>query len=292
MLNPEEESQNTNTSEEKKAAASPEKEEVKPKAEKKTAKKEKVSAAPTDRKAPPKEVGKSADSAGKKGKAAPKEGKAEAKKAKSKADKGKSEKPKAASRVPKDYIPRQLKNYRESVAAELTQRFNYKNPMMIPQLQKIILNVGIGEGAQNSKLLEAASHELAAITGQKPVITRAKKSISNFKLRQGMPVGCRVTLRGWRMWEFLDRIMNVTIPRIRDFRGFSDRSFDGRGNYSVGIKEQIAFPEIDIDKIERVHGMDITFVTSAKSDEEAHALLEVFGWPFRRRATQSAEQPA
>jgi large subunit ribosomal protein L5 len=210
---------------------------------------------------------------------------------KAKKEKKKGKEPVGDTKVPADYLPRLLKMYRDQIMSELTKRFGYKNSMMIPRLDKIILNVGIGEGAQNPKLLESATQELASITAQKPVITRARKSISNFKLRAGMSVGCRVTLRGWRMWEFLDRLMAVAIPRIRDFRGLSDRSFDGRGNYTFGIREQIIFPEIDIDKIERVHGMDITFVTSARTDEEAHALLECMGWPFRRRA-QSTEQAA
>ncbi|MCX6638978.1 MAG: 50S ribosomal protein L5 [bacterium] len=189
-------------------------------------------------------------------------------------------------------MPRLQKIYRQDVIPELIKRFNFSNRMMVPRLEKIILNIGIGEAGQNPKLLESASKELALITGQKPVITRAHKSISNFKLRKGMPIGCRVTLRRFHMWEFMDRLLYVAIPRIRDFRGMSDRSFDGRGNYSVGIKEQIIFPEIDMDKIERMHGMDITFVTTSRTDEEAHALLTALGFPFRSRAAKPPQQAA
>jgi large subunit ribosomal protein L5 len=210
-----------------------------------------------------------------------------------KSGKKKDKKEAAPVQVPSDYIPRLKRQYWEKIVPALVKRFSYKNVMMAPRLEKIVLNVGIGEASQNPKLLESAVEELAAIAGQRPSITRARKSISNFKLRAGMPVGCRVTLRGWRMWEFLDRLMSIAIPRIRDFRGLSDRSFDGRGSYTFGIREQIIFPEIDIDKIERVHGMDITLVTTAKSDEEAYALLEEMGWPFRRRRqTQTSEQEA
>ncbi|MBU0520513.1 50S ribosomal protein L5 [bacterium] len=188
-------------------------------------------------------------------------------------------------------MPRMQILYTDKVVPVLMKRFEYKNIMMVPRLQKIVLNVGIGDAAANPKVLESAARELALISSQKPEITKARKSISNFKLREGMDIGCRVTLRGRRMWEFLDRMMSIVIPRMRDFRGLSDRSFDGRGNYSFGLKEQIVFPEIDIDKIERVHGMDITFVTSAHTDEEAHALLQEMGWPFRRK-TQSSGQAA
>lgn len=198
----------------------------------------------------------------------------------------------SGEKLPADYVPRKLAGYRDKIVTELMKRFNYKNAMMVPRLEKIVLNVGVGDASQNPKLLEAASNEIAAVTGQKPAITRARLSISNFKLRAGMAIGCRVTLRRWQMWEFLDRLLNIAIPRIRDFRGLSDRSFDGRGNYSMGIKEQIIFPEIDIDKIERVHGLDITFVTTASTDEEAHALLSELGVPFRRRPAQTSEQVA
>lgn len=219
-----------------------------------------------------------------------------------KSDKGKKEskpvkkdkakrKPAEAEKGPVE-VPRLMTYYHETVASALKKRFNYANTMMVPRLEKIVLNTGVGEAAQNAKLLESAMEELAVISGQKPQVTRARKSISNFKLRKGMAIGCRVTLRSWRMWEFLDRLLNVAIPRIRDFRGVSDRSFDGRGNYSLGIREQIIFPEIDIDKIERVHGLDVTFVTTAKTDEEAYALLEELGMPFRRRPAQTSEQAA
>ncbi|RJP75846.1 MAG: 50S ribosomal protein L5 [Candidatus Zixiibacteriota bacterium] len=191
--------------------------------------------------------------------------------------------------MPADYRPRMMLHYRDKVVPEMMKRFAYANTMMVPRLEKIVLNVGIGEAAQNPKLLEAAAKELSSITGQKAAITRARKSISNFKLRKGMAIGCRVTLRRWQMWEFLDRFLSVAIPRIRDFRGLPDRSFDGRGNYTIGLKEQIIFPEIDIDKIERVHGMDITFATSARTDEEAQALLQVLGIPFRRREGEGRE---
>lgn len=219
-----------------------------------------------------------------------------------KSDKGKKEskpdkkdkakdKPAKAEEGPVE-VPRLRTYYSKTVMPELMKRFNYANTMMVPRLEKIVMNTGVGEAVQNAKLLESAMEELAVITGQKPQVTRARKSISNFKLRKGMAIGCRVTLRSWRMWEFLDRLLNVAIPRIRDFRGVSDRSFDGRGNYTIGIREQIIFPEIDIDKIERVHGLDITFVTTARTDEEAYALLAELGMPFRRRAAQTGEQAA
>ena len=155
--------------------------------------------------------------------------------------------------------------------------------MQVPKLEKISLNMGIGGATQDQKLLQNAINELELIAGQRPAITRAKKAVSNFKLREGVPIGCRVTLRREIMYEFLDRFINIASPRIRDFRGFSDKSFDGRGNYTVGIKEQIIFPEIDVDKVNRITGLDITFVIKAKSDEEAHALLSEFGFPFRKR---------
>lgn len=203
--------------------------------------------------------------------------------------KGKEAAPKA---LPPDYAPRLLKHYRETTVPELTKRFSYKNTMMVPKLEKVVLNVGIGEASQNPKILDSASKELAVITGQKPAVSRARKSISNFKLRKGVPIGCRVTLRRWQMYEFLDRLLNIAIPRIRDFRGLSDRSFDGRGNYTIGIKEHIIFPEIDIDKIERVHGLDITLVTTARTDEEAYALLHSLGVPFRRHGGEGRDLAA
>ena len=171
--------------------------------------------------------------------------------------------------------------YKEKVAPALQQEFSYGNPMQVPAITKIVVNMGVGEAAQNSKLMEGALTDMTKITGQKPVITRARKSIANFKLRDGMPVGCRVTLRGDRMWEFLDRLVNVSLPRIRDFKGVSPKSFDGRGNYTLGIKEQIIFPEIDYDKVDKIRGMDITICTTANTNEEGYALLKHFSMPFR-----------
>ncbi len=181
------------------------------------------------------------------------------------------------------YVPRLLVHYREKVVPALMKQFHYKNVMQVPRLEKIVLNMGVGTAVEDTKNLENAMADMAVISGQKPKMTRARKSISNFKLRQGMPIGCTVTLRGWRMYEFLDRYISIAVPRIRDFRGLSDRSFDGRGNYSVGVREQIIFPEIDYDKVDRIRGMNITFVTTAKTDEEAYALLAAFGMPFRKR---------
>jgi large subunit ribosomal protein L5 len=177
--------------------------------------------------------------------------------------------------------PRLQTFYEQSVRGRLQKQFGLANPHEVPRLQKIVLNVGMGEGAKNPKALEAAAEELAVITGQRPVITRAKKAISNFSLRAGVPIGCAVTLRGARMYEFLDRFITLAVPRIRDFRGLPNRSFDGRGNYTFGIKEQMIFPEIDFDKVEKIHGMDITIVTSAPRDDLAMALLRELGWPFR-----------
>jgi len=176
---------------------------------------------------------------------------------------------------------RLFEHYQRVVRAKLAKDFELTNPHEVPRLLKVVVNVGIGEAPKNPKVLDAAVAELAAITGQKPVVTRAKKAISNFALRAGMPIGCAVTLRRARMWEFLDRFINVTVPRIRDFRGLPNKSFDGHGNYSVGIKEQMVFPEIDYDSIEKLHGMDITIVTSTTRDDLAHALLRELGMPFR-----------
>ncbi|KPL07804.1 50S ribosomal protein L5 [bacterium SM23_57] len=189
-------------------------------------------------------------------------------------------------------IPRMKKYYIDNVLPAMQKRFGYSNVMMVPKLEKIIVNVGVGEASQNPKLLESVMEEIGLITGLKPAIARAKKSISNFKLRQGMPIGCHATLRRNRMYEFFDRLMNVAIPRIRDFRGLSDRSFDGRGNYSMGIREQIIFPEIDYDKIDKIRGMNITIVTTANTDEEALELLKEFGFPFRRRVEAEATTEA
>lgn len=173
------------------------------------------------------------------------------------------------------------RHYLETVQPKLRQEFGFTNVNQIPRAVKVVLNVGVGEASKNQKLLDSVVEELSVISGQKPVITRARKSISNFSLRAGMPVGVRVTLRRRRMYEFLDRLVSATIPRIRDFRGLSTKSFDGRGNYSLGVREQIIFPEIDYDRIDRIHGMDITVVTSTNKDDEALALLRELGFPFR-----------
>ena len=186
------------------------------------------------------------------------------------------------------YIPRLKTEYKQRVVPALVKHFNYKNVMMVPKLEKIVVNVGVGEASQNPKLISGVAKEIAAITGQKPLITKARKSISNFKLREGMAIGCKVTLRQDMMYEFFDRLINIAIPRIRDFRGISDRAFDGRGNYSLGIKEQIIFPEIDYDKVDRIRGMDVIIVTSAKTDEEARALFKEFGMPFRKKQEEAA----
>jgi len=172
--------------------------------------------------------------------------------------------------------------YEKKVVPLLMKEFGYKNSMQVPKLVKIVLNMGVGEATQNIKILDAAVEELALIAGQRPVIRRAKKSIAAFKLRAGMPIGCKVTLRRDRMYDFFDKLVNFALPRVRDFKGVSDRAFDGRGNYTLGIKEHIIFPEIDYDKIDKVKGMNITFVTTAKTDEEAKVLLEKLGLPFRR----------
>jgi len=171
--------------------------------------------------------------------------------------------------------------YNKTVAPALTKEFSYKNPMQTPTVTKIVVNMGVGEASQSSKLIEGALTDMTAITGQKPVITRARKSIANFKLREGMAVGCRVTLRGERMWEFMDRLVNVALPRIRDFKGVSPKSFDGRGNFTLGLKEQIIFPEIEYDKVDKVRGMDITICTTAQTNDEGRALLKQFAMPFR-----------
>ncbi len=171
--------------------------------------------------------------------------------------------------------------YQNEVVPALMEKFGYKNKMEVPKLEKVLVNMGLGEAIQNPKAIDAAVGDLRTITGQKPIVTRAKKSIAAFKLRAGMQVGAKVTLRGRRMYEFVDKLVNVVLPRVRDFRGVSPKSFDGRGNYSLGMKEQIIFPEIDYDKVDKVRGMDITFVTSAKNDEEARELLRLLGMPFR-----------
>ena len=184
--------------------------------------------------------------------------------------------------------PRLQTFYESTVRPRLAKSFALANPHQVPKITKIVLNVGMGDAGKNPKQLDAAVEELAAVTGQKPVITKAKKSIANFGLREGMPVGCSVTLRGARMYEFLDRFISIAVPRMRDFRGLPNRSFDGRGNYTFGIKEQMVFPEIDYDKVEKIHGMDITIVTTAGRDDLALALLREFGWPFRGETPQRA----
>lgn len=172
--------------------------------------------------------------------------------------------------------------YRDTVIGRLQEQFGYKTPMQVPRLEKITVNMGVGEAVSDKKQLDQAQNELALITGQKPMVTRARKSIAGFKVREGWPIGCKVTLRRERMYEFLDRLINVAVPRVRDFRGFSPKAFDGRGNYSIGVREQIIFPEIEYDKTDRVRGLDITFTTTAKNDEEARALLDAFSFPFRQ----------
>lgn len=180
------------------------------------------------------------------------------------------------------YVPRLKEKYYAEVRDALQKQFNYPNPMMIPKFEKIVVNMGVGEAATDAKAIDGAVADLRAITGQQPMITRARKSIATFRLRAGMPIGCKVTLRGDRMWEFFDRLTSVAIPRIRDFRGISAKSFDGRGNFSMGVTEQLIFPEIDFDSVDHQRGMDITFVTTANTDEEAKALLDAFGFPFKK----------
>jgi len=177
--------------------------------------------------------------------------------------------------------PRLKARYKSDVVAALSSQFGFKNRMQIPTLTKVIVNMGVGEAAKDSKLIEGAVRDLATITGQKPIVTKERKSIANFKLREGQPIGAHVTLRGDRMWEFMDRLLSISLPRIRDFRGLSPKQFDGSGNYTFGLTEQVVFPEIEQDKLDRVRGMDITIVTSAKNDDEGRALLRALGFPFR-----------
>ncbi|KUO49461.1 MAG: 50S ribosomal protein L5 [Sphingomonadales bacterium BRH_c42] len=184
-----------------------------------------------------------------------------------------------------DYKPRLKQMYEDQIVKAMTEKFGYTNRLQVPRLDKITLNMGVGEGSQDKKKVQTAADEMALIAGQKPVITKAKKSIAQFKLREGMPIGCKVTLRRERMYEFLDRLVTIAMPRVRDFRGLNPKSFDGRGNYAMGLKEQIVFPEISYDRIEKVRGMDIIVTTTAKTDEEARELLRLFGFPF------PAEQP-
>ena len=179
-------------------------------------------------------------------------------------------------------VPNLKAKYQAEIAPALMQKFGYKSPMQIPKLEKIVVNCGCGEARDNAKVLEAVVGDLTKITGQKAIITKAKKSVANFKLREGMPIGAKVTLRGDRMWEFLDRLFNVALPRVRDFRGINPNSFDGRGNYALGLKEQLIFPEIEYDKIDKIRGMDVVLCTTANTDEEGRALLELIGAPFVR----------
>ena len=184
--------------------------------------------------------------------------------------------------VAETYQPALLKKYKEEVAPAMQAKFNYKSSMEIPHLDKIVINMGVGDATSNSKLIEAAVADLTAIAGQKPVITKAKKSIAVFKVREGQEIGCKVTLRGARMYEFLSKLVNVALPRVRDFRGVSAKAFDGRGNYTLGVKEQLIFPEIDFDKVSKIRGMDIVIVTTANSDKGAYSLLEALGMPFTK----------
>ena len=178
------------------------------------------------------------------------------------------------------YTPRPQVKYKEEIVAALKEEFGYKSIMQVPKLEKIVLNMGVGEAVGNPKVLDSAVSDLTLIAGQKPILTRAKKSLAAFKLREGMPIGAKVTLRGERMYQFLDKFMNVALPRVRDFRGISDKSFDGRGNYAMGVKEQLMFPEIEYDKVDKLRGMDIIIVTTANSDEEAREFLKLMGMPF------------
>lgn len=178
-------------------------------------------------------------------------------------------------------MPELATQYKEEIVPKLVEEFNYQSVMAVPKLEKVVVNVGLGDAKEDQKLLDIVVDEIAVITGQKPTITRAKKSVANFKIREGMPIGVKVTLRGNQMYEFVYKVINITLPRIRDFRGVSSKSFDGRGNYSLGIREHTVFPEISVDNVDTVHGLEITIVTSAKTDEEAHALLKMMGMPFR-----------
>ena len=172
--------------------------------------------------------------------------------------------------------------YKDTVVAELAKQFNYNSVMQVPRIDKITLNMGLGEAVADKKVLESATAEMQAIAGQKPIVTVARKSVAGFKIREGYPIGCKVTLRGERMWEFFERLVSIAIPRIRDFRGLNPKSFDGRGNFSMGVREQIIFPEIEFDKVDKIRGMDITITTSAQTDAEAHALLSAFNFPFKK----------
>jgi large subunit ribosomal protein L5 len=221
-----------------------------------------------------------------------KKAQAEAVEALPKAEKAEAPKPAkvadAPSKKPADYTPRLKKDYDERIVPAMTERFGYKNRMEVPRLEKIVINMGVGEATQDKKRVETAAAEMQAISGQKPVITKAKKSIAQFKLREGMPIGCKVTLRRERMYEFLDRLVTIALPRVRDFRGLNPKSFDGRGNYALGLKEQIIFPEINYDQIDKVRGMDVIVTTTAKTDEEARELLRLFNFPFPQEEQKQA----
>src|ERR687898_1181898 len=210
------------------------------------------------------------------------EGKGEAK-AKGEAKGKAAEAPKATGKQPKPSVVRLRDKYRAEVIPALQKEFGYKNIMAVPKVTKVVVNMGLGEATSNAKVVDTGADELGKITGQKAAVRKAKKSIAQFKVRQGMPIGAMVTLRGDRMYEFLDRLMNIALPRVRDFRGVNAKGFDGRGNYTLGVKEQIIFPEISIEKVNKISGMDITFVTTAKSDEESYALLKEFGMPFENK---------
>ena len=188
----------------------------------------------------------------------------------------------APARAEGRYVPRVKQMYQKDIVRQMMERHGYKNPMAVPRLRKIVVNMGVGEASANIKILDSAADQLGLITGQKAVIRRARKSIANFKIRKDMPIGCTVTLRGDRMWEMFDRLVSIALPRVRDFRGLPTRSFDGRGNYTLGLKDQLVFLEISYSKVDKVHGMNLTIVTTAKSDEEAKNLLELLGMPFRK----------
>jgi large subunit ribosomal protein L5 len=207
---------------------------------------------------------------------------------------GKKESAKGAAQIagerpklPAGYVPRMSTHYLEKVRPALKDRFQFKNPMEIPRLVKIVVNVGVGDAVANPRVIDNVVRDIASITGQRPAIAKSRKSISNFKLREGMPIGVYVTLRRTQMWEFFDRLVSVATPRIRDFRGLPDKGFDGRGNYTVGLKEQIIFPEIDLDSVDKIRGMDVTFVTTAKNDVEAYELLKELGLPMRKREVKT-----
>ena len=237
----------------------------------------------TKKKAAKAEAG--ADAKGATKKKAPKEqAAAEAAPKGKKATGAKSQEPKAAEPKAQAVPPRLRERYKAEIVPQLTKRFSYKNPMQVPRVLKVVVNMGVGEAIQNPKAVDSAVTDLQQIAGQKPSVRRARKSVSNFKLRAGVAVGCAVTLRGVRMWEFLDRLMTFAIPRIRDFRGIPRRGFDGRGNFTFGVKEQLIFPEIDYDTVDQIRGMDISIVTTARTDEEAFELLSGLGMPFARQA--------